>query len=684
MSESAELELSLKRSEEDIYALEMRFTQPGSDTDIRVGSDRPVTACFDFTQLRALEASAADYGQGLAEALFADPAFRTAFAQVRASAQTLAASIRLRLLLDASAAELHNLRWETLVDPDDHAPLFTGEQIFFSRYLSSADLRPVRLKPRGNLRALVAAANPANLADNSLAAVDVPGEVGRARAALGSIPITVLPDEAGEQRCTLNRMIEKLREGYDILYLVGHGAFVRNEPWLWLEDDAGQIARVSGRELATRLRELENPPRLVVLASCQSAGNTAGDALLALGPRLAEAGVPAVLAMQGNISMDTVAEFMPVFFKELYKDGQIDRALAVARGVVRHRPDFWLPVLYMRLRSGRLWYTPGFGVGGGFEKWPAVISNLKTGRCTPILGPGLLESLIGSPREIARHWAEQYSYPMEIFEREYLSHVAQYLAVQQSANFPRDELQVYLRKKLLARFGAALPPSLVQSEPDYKTLLAACSNTLVYQSGFDPYRVLAQYPLPLYITTNSDDLLETALREAGKEPQTGICPWNEYIEQSPYLFIEDAGNRPTASRPLVFHFFGYADEPDSLVLTEDDYFNFLIGATSHKDLIPKVVLNAMTNTSMLFLGFDLDGWDFRILYRIIMAQPGGERRKRYPQVGVQVDLESGYIADPERARRYLENYFRESDVSIFWGSADDFLRELSNQWKANP
>ncbi|MEI2689140.1 MAG: CHAT domain-containing protein [Anaerolineae bacterium] len=53
-----------------------------------------------------------------------------------------------------------------------------------------------------------------------------------------------------------------------------------------------------------------------MLASCQSAG--AGDdptpeaarPLASLGPQLAEAGAPAVVAMQGNISMETASHFM--------------------------------------------------------------------------------------------------------------------------------------------------------------------------------------------------------------------------------------------------------------------------------------------------------------------------------------------------------------------------------------
>ena len=96
------------------------------------------------------------------------------------------------------------------------------------------------------------------------------------------------------------------------------------------------------------LSELKQPPCLVVLISCQSAGT--GEVterssrarsktmhLGALGPRLGSAGVPAVLAMHGNVTMATVEAFMPKFFSELQKDGLVDRAVALARGAVRDR-----------------------------------------------------------------------------------------------------------------------------------------------------------------------------------------------------------------------------------------------------------------------------------------------------------------------------------------------------------
>src|SRR5262245_25236446 len=330
----ADLEIGLHRRDGDAYAVEMRFSHPDSDADIRLVQDMALVR-FDAARLREEVLDPLAYGAVLSESLFAAPTIQTAFNQARSSAQSLDVPLRVRLFIGPTAPELHSLRWETLRDPQDGSPLLTGEQIYFSRYLSSGDWRPVRLRPKGTLRALVVIANPTELPAYRLAPIDVEGELSRAEAGLDMIPITAL---ASPGSATLDNICEHLREAYDILYLACHGALVRDEPWLWLENETGGVARVAGAELATRLKELQERPRLVVLASCQSAGSgeeartdDAG-ALAALGPRLAEAGIPAVLAMQGNVSMQTIAQFTPVFFKELQRDGQIDRAIAVARG----------------------------------------------------------------------------------------------------------------------------------------------------------------------------------------------------------------------------------------------------------------------------------------------------------------------------------------------------------------
>ena len=49
-----------------------------------------------------------------------------------------------------------------------------GSRLVFSRYLSSPDWRRVRLRPKGDLRALALVANPSNLDSYKLASLDVP------------------------------------------------------------------------------------------------------------------------------------------------------------------------------------------------------------------------------------------------------------------------------------------------------------------------------------------------------------------------------------------------------------------------------------------------------------------------------------------------------------------------------
>jgi hypothetical protein len=192
--------------------------------------------------------------------------------------------------------------------------------------------------------------------------------------------------------------------------------------------------------------------------------------------------------------------------------------------------------------------------------------------------------------------------------------------------------------------------------------------------------VLAAQPFPLYITTNPDGLLEAALVAAGKAPRALLCPWNDYVERSQDAYDET----PSVERPLVYHLFGSLDEPDSLVLTEDDYFNYLIGVTSNRKLIPEVVRRALADTALLFLGFRMDDWNFRVIFRSFMRQEGRGRRRKYTHVAAQLDPEEGRIREPERARRYLESYFQSDAVSIYWGSSDDFIRDLAARLQARP
>src|SRR5262249_5058284 len=162
--------------------------------------------------------------------------------------------------------------------------------VLFSRYLDSSDWRRTPLGSKHDLRALVAIASPRDFEaeperwqpdGRRLTPLDVAGERTRALQALSSMDSRVLarptPANNGSPTLTaaptatptLDDLCDYLRDGYDVLYLVCHGALVQGLPVLWLEDKDGRATVVSGIEFAARVRELYRQPRLVVLASCQ-------------------------------------------------------------------------------------------------------------------------------------------------------------------------------------------------------------------------------------------------------------------------------------------------------------------------------------------------------------------------------------------------------------------------------
>jgi hypothetical protein len=698
----ADLELALRAQSTDRWDVELRYSsheQGGSGADV-LSNGRAV---FD---LQAFErhgyggpAAASAYAELLTDGLFADPDVRQAFAVARTAASTAGTPLRVRLLIAPSAYELHRLRWEMLLDPETRTPLLMDGNVQFSRYLTSTDWRPVRLRMRNELRALIVISDPSDLAayhdpsrpadDDGFAPIDVAGELARARKGFAGIR-TVELTEPG--RATLANLVDELRSGFDVVYLVCHGFIAQDEPQLLLERPDGTTEVVHGRSLVQRLRELQHVPRLVVLASCQSAGRhgveVARDsgAATALGPQLIEVGVPAVLAMQGDVSMTTIETFIPAFLKRLHEHGRIDQATTEARGEIRDRFDWWSPVLFMRLRTGRLWYSAGFG-GSGFTKWPALLNDIFEGTCLPLLGPGMTDALLGPRQELARELADRYHFPLAPYSRDDLPQVAQFLAIDQSINFPvsqlRDHLIDALRERLIELAEGQddpVPARFLNISRFRRTggLLDELVTEVwrrLHAGGADPFLVLAQLPLPLYVTTQPASLLEVALEAEGKRPRKEISRWNE--DCPPSVFELDPGYRPSPEEPLIFHIFGHLHTGRSVVIREDDYFEFLTAVSRDRDAIPQVIRRAFVNSALLFLGFRAEDWDFRVLFHTIMQQEGGSRRKAHCHVAAQLDPEASLTSEPEGARRYLESYFRQPhDVSLYWGSVDSFMETL--------
>ena len=166
-------------------------------------------------------------------------------------------------------------------------------------------------------------------------------------------------------------------------------------------------------------------------------------------------------------------------------------------------------MLYTRLTHGRVWYVPGLAEtpGGRNVGWQALLEQIKANLqpheeigCTPVLGSGLLEPLVGPLRELARRWADDSGFALAPHQREDLTQVAQFLLARERRAFLPKKLRERIEDELTRRFGPLAGNTFDDRLEFARGRLAN-----------DPHLLLAQLPFPLFITTSPDDQLHRAL-----------------------------------------------------------------------------------------------------------------------------------------------------------------------------
>lgn len=291
--------------------------------------------------------------------------------------------------------------------------------------------------------------------------------------------------------------------------------------------------------------------------------------------------------------------------------------------------------------------------------WKRLIRQLEAGKCVPFLGAGASYGRIEMAGELAQSWADEYEYPFE--DRTDLARVMRYVAISD-----RDHVDVKERF-LIRHIRNVDPPPFTPDEP---------------------HAALARFPLPLYLTTNYDDFMIKALHNAGRSPRRVLCPWYPRAPYDPDAFAPPPGNN-SADCPVVYHLHGHSDEPASLVLTEDDYIQFLVALVEDRNkaednstrvsLIPPAVQEALANKPLLFIGYSLRDPTFQVLLEVIVKELAlSQRRSHYSIQKLPLPPD---VTDDQRARaeEYLDQYFAELKISVYWGSATDFFRELNRR-----
>jgi len=161
----------------------------------------------------------------------------------------------------------------------------------------------------------------------------------------GSLAFTELaePTLEGLQRALV-------RETFHILHYMGHGMFdAEHGGALLFTDRAGRGVPVTSTDLGVMLHD-HTSLRLAVLNACEAGRTDPADPFAGVADTLMRRGIPAVVAMQFDVSDEAAVKFAPALYGALAAGRPVDAAVAEARKAIYtvNRVEWATPVLYLR------------------------------------------------------------------------------------------------------------------------------------------------------------------------------------------------------------------------------------------------------------------------------------------------------------------------------------------------
>jgi tetratricopeptide (TPR) repeat protein len=329
-----------------------QFSLPFSDLELenfllRVGRTRRGVRRLESPEMEAAKA----FGGRLFDAVFEDDV-RGCLHSSLDEANRRGKGLRIRLRT-AGTPELTDLPWEYLYNPGLNRFLVLSSGTPVVRYLDLPErVRPLEVKPP--LRVLVMISSPSNYPP-----LDVEQEWKKLRKALRGLEQRRLVTLERLEEATLIGLQRRLRRGeYHIFHFVGHGGFDEQaqDGVLLLEDESGQGRPVSGQYLGTLMHD-ERTLRLAILNACEGARTSRTDPFAGTAQSLVQQGVPAVIAMQFEITDEAAITLAHEFYAALVDGYPVDAALAEARKAIfaqENDVEWGTPVLYMRSPDGHI------------------------------------------------------------------------------------------------------------------------------------------------------------------------------------------------------------------------------------------------------------------------------------------------------------------------------------------
>jgi hypothetical protein len=192
-------------------------------------------------------------------------------------------------------------------------------------------------------------------------------------------------------------------------------------------------------------------------------------------------------------------------------------------------------------------------------------------------------------------------------------------------------------------------------------------------------RTLARLPMDLVITTNYDRLLERALEDAGRDFEKLVQPMAGFEDTPETMALFDKLEH--SPETIVYKIHGSFGDPSgpggsgngdgssSVIITEDDYIEFLAVHEKESERIgvPRFIRSKLTPNTLLFLGYGLQDWDFRTIYRGIVGRLNKHDKRR--SFAIQKDPPPTWVT-----------YWQHQGVTIVNQDVYEFAEQLSARY----
>lgn len=289
------------------------------------------------------------------------------------------------------------------------------------------------------------------------------------------------------------------------------------------------------------------------------------------------------------------------------------------------------------------------------QDWRLLERSIEDGQCVLLLGPGVAvdpDNPDGEPLsvqlslELAEHLRCDGKGDQIVSPRN-LAHVSQVCARAMRRRRPGLEL-------LVGDFFARYKKATTQLHLD-----------------------LASLPFRSCITTTPERFLLNAFRQTpNKEPVYDYYHFKPNPKRARKRVTPAPPKGDRENHPIVYDLYGSLDEPDSLVLTENDLLDFLVGVTRQSPPLPAHIGSQFTDRSLsfLFVGFGFRHWYVRILLHVLSG--GGHE---VPSLALE---DESFFEAPEHELTSL--FFRDGhSIEFYEISWFDFASQLRRRFESN-